>query len=229
MEYNPTAALGELPRGLAASKAPTNYLHRTSAVNRHALTIAPGWSRADRLLLVCLTIVFGLAGCSRNQAIQRDVPSAEEAWVNGACTPVSPDFSAWPRRRVGGVTVAAPPGYEVLQGPPTNILFRGPARRTSGGFSVVQPPEAQQNYDYYFLSQHRYRNACRANLSGYTAQVIATYDRGQYALYARWDANQWGGEDAGKWLQASVTSPRVEEAIELRAILHTMRPADIGR
>jgi len=230
MEYHPTAALGELPRGLAASEAPTNYAHRTSVMDLHPLTIAPGWSRADRHFLVGLTIVCGLTGCSSGQAIQRpDVPSAEESWVNSACSPESPDFSAWPRRSVGGVTVGAPPGYTVLQGPPTNILFQGPARRSYGGFNVVQRQESQQNYDRYFYAQHTYRNACSAPLSGYAAQVVATFDRGKYTLYARWDANQWGGGDAGKWLEASISSPRVEEAIELRAILHTMRPAGPGR
>ena len=181
-------------------------------------------------MLVCLTIACGITGCSSNPSIRGgDVPSAEEAWVNAACTPVSPDFSEWPRRRVGGVTVAAPPGYEVLQGPPTNILFQGPARRSTGTFTVVQRQEGQRNYDRYFFGHYTHRNACRATLSGYAAEVVATFDRGRYSLYARWDADQWGGGDAGKWLEGSIISPRVEEAIELRAILHTMRPAETGR
>jgi hypothetical protein len=96
-------------------------------------------------------------------------------------------------------------------------------------FNLVQPQESQKNYDRFFYGQHTYRNACDANLSGYAAQVVATFDRGMYSLYARWDANQWGSGDGGKWLEASVSSPRVEEAIELRAILHTMRPTATGR
>jgi hypothetical protein len=53
--------------------------------------------------------------------------------------------------------------------------------------------------------------------------VIGTYDRGQFALTAFWEAS-WGGEDAGRWLQARVMSNSLEEAIELRAVLHTIRP-----
>jgi hypothetical protein len=225
VEYNATAALGELPRRLAASQASTNDVHGTTIMNRHALTIAMVRSQADRPLVALLGALFGLLGCSRSQAIEGDVPSGEQAWVNAACTPASPDIGQWARRLVGGVMVSAPPGYTILQGPPTNVLFQGPARRSQGAFSVVRPHEAQQNYDSYFFRQRRYRNACRANLSGYTADVIATYDAGRYTLYARWDANQWGGEDSGKWLEATILSPRLEEAIELRAILHTVRPA----
>ena len=230
MEYNATAALGEVPGGLAAGKPSTDYVHRIRVMNRHALTIAPRWSKADLHLLVYLTILYGVTGCSSNKSIQGgDIPSAEQAWVNAACTPVSPDFSEWPRRKVGGVTVAAPPGYEILQGPPTNILFRGPARRSTGLFAVVQRLEGQRNYDRSFFGQYAYRNACRATLSGYAAEVVATFNSGRYSLYARWDADQWGRGDEGKWLEAWINSPRVEEAIQLRAILHTMRPAESAR
>jgi hypothetical protein len=90
-------------------------------------------------------------------------------------------------------------------------------------FAVYQAPEARQTYDSYFFFAPQKRNACRARLSGYSADVIGFYDRGQYGLIARWEVT-WGGEDAGKVLVATIRSPRVEEAIELRAVLHTMRP-----
>jgi hypothetical protein len=61
-------------------------------------------------------------------------------------------------------------------------------------------------------------------LSGYPAEVVGSYDDGQFGLLALWEAS-WGGEDAGKWLLARITGLRVEEAIELRAVLHTIRPA----
>jgi hypothetical protein len=92
-------------------------------------------------------------------------------------------------------------------------------------FALYQEPEARQTYDSYYFRARQKRNACRASLSGYTADVIGFYDRGQYGLIARWAA-AWGGEDAGKVLIATIMSPRVEEAIELRAVLHTMRPVD---
>jgi hypothetical protein len=130
---------------------------------------------------------------------------------------------------VGGVTVAAPPGYTVLQGPPTNIAFQGPARRSNMSFAVYQPPEARQQYDYFFFRDFRRRNTCRARLSGYPAEVVSYFDRGTYGLIARWNASEWGGEDAGKVLIATINSPRVEEATELRASLHTMRPVADGR
>ena len=88
---------------------------------------------------------------------------------------------------------------------------------------LYQAPEARRIYDSYFFRSQQKRNACRSRLSGYPADVIGFYDRGQYGLVARWEVT-WGGEDAGKWLVATMRSPRVEEAIELRAVLHTMRP-----
>lgn len=193
-------------------------------MNCTSFTMAVEWSRAARHVPTLLGVACALAGCRTNQAIQRaDVPSAEEAWVASACTPAHPDFSTWTRRRVGGVTVAAPPGFIVEQGPPTNIGIRSPARSTYGLFSVVRQQEAQQMFDSYYYRQQQRRNVCRASLSGYPADVVATYDRGRYTLIARWQA-EWGGEDSGKWLLATITSSRPEEATELRAILHTVRP-----
>ena len=145
-------------------------------------------------------VYSGITGCQR-------VASSPGGWRYRRCT-------SWLHRSPGSSNEHRVPGT---------------SQAHDGGFSLVQPDEGRRNYDYYFFGQHRYRNACRAILSGYTAEVIATFDRGKYSLYARWDANQWGGEDAGKWLQASITGPRVEEAIELRSILHTMRPASPGR
>jgi hypothetical protein len=144
--------------------------------------------------------------------------------VLAACTPVAPDFSAWTRRQVAGVTIAVPPGWIVEQGPPTNIGIRNAARRSYAGFGIHERSEAKENYDFLYYRQRKYRNACRTNLSGYPADVIASYDRGQYNLFAFWQA-EWGGKDAGKWLSASITSTRVEEATELRALLHTVQPA----
>ena len=226
MEYNAATALGELPGGLAAGKPAANYMHWTGIMNRHALTIAMPWAKADRRLVTSLAVVFSLTACSRNPGtVRADVPSAEEAWVGSVCTPVSPDFSSWTRRQVGGVTIGIPPGYTPLQDALTNIGIQGPARRANMFFAIYQAPEARQTYDSYYFRARQKRNACRANLSGYPADVIGFYDRGQYGLIARWAAG-WGGEDAGKVLIATITSPRVEEAIELRAVLHTMRPVD---
>jgi hypothetical protein len=105
----------------------------------------------------------------------------------------------------------------------TNIYVRNDARRSHLSLSFILQHEARQNYDAVFFRQVRKRNPCRTSLSGYPADVIGTYDRGQFALTAIWEAT-WGGEDAGKWLHATIASPRVEEAIELRAVLHTIRP-----
>lgn len=90
-------------------------------------------------------------------------------------------------------------------------------------FAVYQAHEARRMYDSYYFWERQKKNVCRTSLSGYPADVIGTYHSGQYALVAFWEAT-WGGEDAGKWLVATIVSPRVEEAIELRAALHTMRP-----
>jgi hypothetical protein len=201
----------------------------TNRMPGDGLTTVSRWSSEGRRLLAWLVVACGITACSRNQASPgTDLPSAEEAWVASACTPAHPDFSAWTRRRVGGVTVAAPPGYEVLQGPPTNILFQGPARRSSGMFQLMLRNEARTTFDSYRFRQRQKTNVCRGRLSGYPADVIGMYDRGQYMLVAFWEAT-WGGEDAGKWLMATIRSPRIEEATELRAILHTMRPASNGR
>jgi hypothetical protein len=211
-----------LPRGLAAGQSSTDYVNRSNIMARHALTIATQRSKTDCLLAV--GVVLGLTGCSRGQASpEADVPSAEKAWVAAACTPVAPDFSTWTRSQVGGVTIASPPGYTVLQGDPGVLALRGPARRSNLGIQFLRSSEARKTFDSYYYRQQRQRNVCRANLSGYPADVVAWYERGQYGLVAFWEAS-WGGEDAEKWLMVFLTSSRLEEAIELRAVLRTMRP-----
>ena len=192
---------------------------------RHASTILPAHPRAGCRFVAWLLAVCTIGGCSRSQGISAaDVASAEEAWVASACTPAAPDFSLWRRRQVSGVTIAIPPGYTPEQGPKTNIGIRGPARRSGMSFAIYMPHETRRMYDSYFFQTKKEHHACSTSLSGYPADVIAWYDRGQYGLFARWDANEWGGEDAGKFLVATIVSPRVEEARELRTILHTMRP-----
>lgn len=196
-------------------------------MNRHASTRAPWWSMADRHLLACLGVIFSFAACSGTQAMRRpEILSGEEAWVASACTPAHPDFSEWGRRLVGGVSVATPPGYIVLQGPRDNIAFRGPARRSSIGFTLVR--DEKQVFDSYYYRQAQKRNACRDVIGGYPADVVGWYDRGQYGLIARWEAS-WGGEDDGKWLLAVISSTRLEEATELRAVLHSIRPLGTHR
>ena len=177
-----------------------------------------------RHLFVLLGIALCLA-CSGQQSIRQDLPSEQEAWVNSACTPVSPDFSAWTRRQVGSVTIAIPPGYIAEQGPPTNIGIRGPARRSTIVVAIHNQQEAQRSFDASYDRQRQYRHVCRTTLSGYTADVIGGYDRGQYFLVARWQV-EWKGGDEGKSLVASISGTRLEEVIELRAVIHTIRPVE---
>jgi hypothetical protein len=122
------------------------------------------------------------------------------------------------------VTIAVPPGYIVEQGPMTNISIRDDARRAQLWITVVNRPEARQTYDESYYRQRQKRNACNTSLSGYPAEVVGSYNDGQFALLALWEAS-WGGDDAGKWLLARITGLRVEEAIALRTVLHTIRPA----
>jgi hypothetical protein len=105
----------------------------------------------------------------------------------------------------------------------TNIYVRNSARRAHLALTFLLQHEARKNYDLDFYRQVQKRNVCRTSLSGYPADVIGTYNLGQFGLVALWEAS-WGGEDAGKWLQAGISSSRVEEAIDLRAVLHTIRP-----
>jgi len=106
----------------------------------------------------------------------------------------------------------------------TNIYVRSDARRAHLSLTFLLQHEARQNYDLAFYRQVQKRNPCRTSLSGYQADAIGTYNLGQFSLIAVWEAS-WGGEDAGKWLMATISSTRVEEAIDLRAVLHTIRPA----
>ena len=223
MEYNAKAELGALPGSLAAREPAANYVNRILLMTLHALTIAKRWSRADRQLVLWLAAVCSLAGCNRNRVGQQIVNSPEEAWLASACSPVETDVSTWARRRVGGVTIAVPPGYVVEQGPLTSMSIRNESRRSHIAFNFIFPQEARQTFDALSNNRRPRQSACEGRLSGYPVDVIGTYDRGQFALTAFWEAS-WGGEDAGRWLQARVTSNRLEEAIELRAVLHTIRP-----
>ena len=139
-----------------------------------------------------------------------------------ACSPARPDFTSWTRRQVGGVTIAAPPGFIVEQGQPTNIAVRGAGRQSFLGFTIER--DARQTFDAFSFRQRQKRNQCRDYLGGYPADVVAWYDRGQYGLVARWEA-AWGGKDEGQWLLATIFSSRLEEARDLRAVLHTIQPA----
>ena len=126
------------------------------------------------------------------------------------------------------MTIAVPPGYIVEQGPMTNIYVRNAARRSHIAFIVLNSTEARKTFDDAYYRQRQKQSACRASLSGYPAEVVGGYDRGQFALMALWDAS-WGGDDAGKSLLATIASPRAEEATELRAVLHTVRPVEPNR
>jgi hypothetical protein len=191
-------------------------------MTRHALTIATRWS-PDRNFLVLLAAGCSLTGCGRNQAIPRDeIPSDEKAWVMSACDPARPDFTSWSRGQIGGVSIAAPPGFTLEQSAPTTIAVRGSARQSSLVFDVERDP--RQTFDALFSLQRQTRHQCRDYMGPYPADVVAWYDRGQYGLVARWEAT-WGSGDEGTWLLARISSTRVEEARMLRAVLHSLQPA----
>lgn len=144
--------------------------------------------------------------------------------MSSACTPAPADFSTWSQRRLGGVTFAVPPGYVVEPDSPTDrISVRDEGRRAQLAFSFIFPQEARQTFDALYRNRGPRQSACEGRLSGYPVDVIGRYDRGRFTLSAFWEAS-WGGDDAGKWLQATIVSTQLEKAIELRAVLHTIRP-----
>lgn len=177
-----------------------------------------------RVLLAVFAATVAVAGCSRNPAVQQVTPSTDDAWVQAACSPAFADFGSWPRRTLGPVTVAVPPGYGVEQGPQPSIRLRGPSGQTWAALQPYNREDAQQTYDAMVLRPQQKRHACRTTLSGHTADVIATYDQGQYRLTVLWNESAWG-DRTGKWLVASITGPRLEEVQALRSVLHSLQPA----
>jgi hypothetical protein len=193
-------------------------------MKRHALTIAQRHS-AERFALALVST--GLIACSSGQATPEvEVPSEQQAWLLSACTAGTPDFGSWSRDQHGALSFALPPGYKMLKGPPDVISLQGPARRATLGAHFVPPQDARQMFDFYRYRARVRQNVCRGSFGGYPADVVGSYDKGRYGLVAMFEP-VWGGANAGKFLYVSISSPRLEEARELRTVLHSIQLAEI--
>lgn len=232
MEYNATAALGELPRGLAAGQSPTDNVNRPNVMNRHALRIAPR-SRADRHLFLWMSGVFGLAACSSGQANPEvNVPSSDQAWVASACDAASIDTTGWRRHRLGDITIAVPAEYRFSSPDQYQLVFRGPR----GTLVLSLHRDARYSFDAA-NSARRGQNWCNGNLGGNQAEILSWFEPfdgirrdtragelqigAAYNFVARLPAT-WGGQDEGKWLFAQVGASRLRDAHVLRDALHTL-------
>lgn len=232
MEYNATAALGELPRGLAAGQSSTDYVNRSTFMTRHALTIATGWRRA----LGLMATVCCVAACSSGQAgtPEVNVPSSDEAWVASACDPVSVDTTGWKRYRLGDLSIQIPAQYTLIgqSSSQYTLSVRGPG----GNLSVFLHRDARYSFDGYNAAR-RGQNWCRGSLGGFQAEIVSWFERfagaprdtragearigATYNFAARLPAS-WGGQDTGKWLFAYVGASRIRDAHMLRDALHTL-------
>ena len=212
MEYNAAAALGELPGSLAASEAPTHDVNEMTVMILHALTIA-----GRRSVAVIPAMLLALSGCARQASYEPVVLSEDQAWIASTCDPGSPVDSGWQRHQIGGVTISVPPTYRVSRSAPFGLTLRGRGtlwltlgRESKYEFEVLNRPRPVQKW-------------CSGSLSGYPTEVLGWKHDGVYGLAALWAAS-WGGDDAGKWLVARMTTTRIQDARLLRSVLHTIRP-----
>ena len=141
----------------------------------------------------------------------------DQAWVASTCDAGGPIDTTWRRHRLGGITIAVPPKYTVSEGTPYALTLRG-----RGSLTLTLHRNARYLFDDMNRAR-RFQNWCRASFSGYATEVIAWRELMSFNLIARWEAT-WGGEDAGKWLFASMRAGRLEDAKQLRDVLHTIRP-----
>lgn len=144
----------------------------------------------------------------------------DQAWVASTCDAGSPaDTTGWKRHRLGDITIAAPGRFTVSEGTPYSLRLRS----GSGSLSLT----LHRNARYLFDDSNRARrnqNWCRASFGGYETEVLAWKDVGFFGLVARWEAT-WGGQDAGKWLFASLSAMQLSDAQMLRDMLHTIAVA----
>jgi hypothetical protein len=144
----------------------------------------------------------------------------DQVWVASTCDAGSPaDTTGWKRHRLGDITIAAPGRFTVSEGTPYSLRLR------SGSGSLFLT--LHRNARYLFDDSNRARrnqNWCRASFGGYETEVLAWKDVGFFGLVARWEAT-WGGQDAGKWLFASLSAMQLSDAQMLRDMLHTIAVA----
>lgn len=180
----------------------------------HVRRIAPRcWTGGLLPVLLC--------ACSpaRDPALEPAPPSPDRAWVASTCDAGSPaDTTGWKRHRLGDITIAAPARFTISEGTPYTLRLRG----GSGSLSLT----LHRNARYLFDDLNRARRNqvwCRASYGGYQTEVLGWKDLGYFGLIARWEAT-WGGQDAGKWLFASMSALQLSDAQLLRDMLHTIQP-----
>lgn len=227
MEYNAAAALGELPRGFTAGQASTDNVNRPNVMNRHALRIAPRWSRADRHLFAWLGAVFtvstcclALASCARSripgdpQAITPD-----EAWIQNGCNAEVFDPSGWPKYRLAGFEISVPPPYRAE----TAVTDAFTVRTPFGYLLARRDRNAKYDFESRAFRVRSRQASCFHRYGGFDVEVISSFENGNYSTWIL-APPAWTGSDSDKWMIASVSSRSLAEATVLRHALRTLVP-----
>jgi hypothetical protein len=241
VEYDATAALGQLPRGLAASQTSSHDVSRANVMNRHPLTIATrpvgaglalldqrartdqilamGPERRTRLISRRVRVGFtwmilgSAAGCFGSMPEPADV-SAEKEWVRTTCDPETPLSERWPRYTIGRVSIAVPPEYRLGSDLPHSKAFRS---GTAEMFIRLER-DTREGFNVYYGPGTA---SCDFEYGGHPAHTWAWEGRGQYR--SRTDFRGLNDPDLRPLVVVTIRTTRLRDAVLLRRTLHTIQ------
>lgn len=168
----------------------------------------------------CLLVSVVAAGCAR-RAPGNVAPAAENvAWIAATCSGELPDTTGWTRHRFSDLSIAVPPGYAVSNPTSRAISFR----RGTGVLILSIETQLRSVGLHARPDRTEHERTCPVMPGGYAAEILSTWYGHNFTVGAEWDGrNFWPAGDWRRWLRASVTASRLQDATLLRRALWTIR------
>jgi hypothetical protein len=160
-------------------------------------------------------LVFSAACSSARSEPEISSPTADQAWVQSVCEPVTPDTTGWPRYQLGNISIAVPPQYKRARFTGFSLRF---TRGDNTSMTVALGPESAFHLLGYNLPGQA---GCDTFYGGYETNALSWSGRGEYLSVARWQ--RLNEPDQRPSVQATIRTRRLSDAIALRASLHTIR------
>lgn len=126
-----------------------------------------------------------------------------------------PDTMGWPRYQLGNISIAVPPQYK-------RGRFMGHSLRFTRGDKTIMTVLLGRESQFDLLGYNMPGQAgCDTYYGGYETNALSWSGRGQYLAVARWQ--HLNAPDERPSVRATITTNRLNDAIALRAALHTIR------
>jgi hypothetical protein len=146
--------------------------------------------------------------------------TADMAWVQATCHPISPDTAGWLRYRLGNITIAVPAEYHLSTRHPFSMSFgQGTA---SLGLLLERDARAPLGPP----TSRTYEVRCNGNHSGFASAAYSRNRIGEYTAWVIWDS--LNAPDDRPRVRAVIRASRLRDAEALRQSLHTIAVLPAG-